>query len=344
MRLSSLVRPNILALKAYSSARDEYQSTEDVTLLDANENPYESNYNRYPDPYQRELKSQISELKGVDTNCIFLGNGSDEAIDLIFRIFCEPTLDNIIIPDPTYGMYEVSAAIQNIEVRRVPLSQNFELKTDDILAATDIRSKVLFLCNPNNPTGNLLDKNSIKELLERFNGIVVIDEAYVDFSNSDSFTNELDQYDNLIVLQTFSKAWGLAGLRLGMAFCSEEIIKLFNKVKAPYNLSISTQRLALDLLRETKASTEANIKSIIESREYVRQELGKMDIIDKIYDSESNFLLVKFKNHETAYNQLKFSKLIVRDRSKALNCNGCLRITIGTPKENENLIKTLKAL
>lgn len=344
MRLESLVRPNILSMKQYSSARDEFNSIEKVTLLDANESPYNSKYNRYPDPYQRELKSKISQLKNVSEECVFLGNGSDEAIDLIFRIFCEPAVDNVMIPDPTYGMYEVAAAIQNVAVKRVPLSVNFELEIDNFLDVSDQLTKAIFLCNPNNPTGNIFKKKDVISLLQNFKGIVVIDEAYIDFSSSESFVSELNNFQNLIVLQTFSKAWGMAGLRLGMAFSSPEISRFFNKVKAPYNLSSAAQLLALDLIERKKDETKREVFELIESRNFLTTELSKIPVIDKIYHSETNFLLVKFKNHQKVFNKLIINSLIVRDRSKALNCNGCLRITIGTPEENKKLIKTLKAL
>ncbi|WP_235689641.1 histidinol-phosphate transaminase [Fulvivirga lutea] len=331
-------------MRPYSSARDEYQSTDKVTLLDANENPYNTEYNRYPDPYQNLLKYKISEVKNIDKENIFLGNGSDEAIDLIFRIFCEPTIDNVVIPDPTYGMYEVAAAIQNIEVKRIPLGTNFTLSTKEILEATDSRTKVIFICNPNNPTGNAFDEYDIFQLLENFNGVVVIDEAYIDFSESKSLINRIKDDNNLIVLQTFSKAWGLAGLRLGVAFSNPEIIQLFNKVKAPYNLSSTTQKQACKLIDRKKDILNKEVKELIENRKSMIQKLQKLAVIDKIYQSETNFLLVKFKNHQEAYNQLKINGLIVRDRSTALNCNGCLRITIGTQEENEKVLKTLETL
>ncbi|MEQ8927871.1 MAG: histidinol-phosphate transaminase [Fulvivirga sp.] len=344
MNLEQLVRPNIRAMKAYSSARDEYKPTDEVTLLDANENPYTTDYNRYPDPYQNLLKYKIGKLKKVGNESIFLGNGSDEAIDLIMRIFCEPIIDNIIIPDPTYGMYEVAAAIQNVTVKRVPLSENFALNIDDFLATIDSRTKIIFVCNPNNPTGNLFDSNSLQKLINSFQGIVVIDEAYIDFANSDSFINRIDEFKNLIVLQTFSKAWGLAGIRLGMAFSNPEIIQLFNKVKAPYNLSSVTQSLVSNLIDNNKDRVSTEIEQLIKDRQIMILELEKLHIIDKIYQSETNFILVKFKDHQKVYNQLKINKLIVRDRSSALNCNGCLRITIGTPSENKKVLKVLESL
>lgn len=344
MNIEELVRPNILTMQAYSSARDEYESDGSVSLLDANENPFETEFNRYPDPYQKELKAVIANLKGVKTEQLFLGNGSDEAIDLILRIFCEPGTDNILITDPTYGMYQVAAAIQNVEVRKIALTQEFDLDANAILSATDERSKVLFICNPNNPTGNLFNSDQIALLINRFQGIVVIDEAYIDFTTSSSSTKHLNEFDNLIVLQTFSKAWGLAGLRLGMAFSNAKMISLFNKVKAPYNLSSLTQKVAKKLIEANAVNTNENLQLILTERNRLASKLDGLNCVTKIFDSEANFLLIRFKDHNKAYKALTNAKLIVRDRSKALHCDNCLRITVGTKEENNNVISILENL
>lgn len=344
MNLEKLVRPNILAMKAYSSARDEFEVNNEVVLLDANENPFASDWNRYPDPYQRKLKKAISILKDTNTENIFLGNGSDEAIDLIFRIFCEPGKDNIIVTDPTYGMYEVSAAIQNIEVKKVALTKNFELDDNAILSSVDANTKLIFLCNPNNPTGNLLDVGKIKNVIENFNGIVVLDEAYIDFTSEESSIQWLTTYPNLIVLQTFSKAWGMAGMRLGMAFANPPIIKLFNKVKAPYNLSILTQTKALELIQNNQENVASNLSTLILERKKLIEALEQLAIVEYIYPTATNFILIKFSKHDFVFKTLTAAGLIVRDRSKALNCENCLRITVGTPNENEMLIDALNKI
>ncbi len=343
MTIANLVRPNILAMKAYSSARDEYSGLEAVTLLDANENPFENGYNRYPDPYQQELKQAIAKFKNIKASNIFLGNGSDEAIDLVFRIFCEPGQDNVIITNPTYGMYEVAAAIQNIEVRKVPLTKNFEIEPDKMLAAADSNSKLMFICSPNNPSGNLLNRESIVQLLVNFNGIIIIDEAYIDFSDEPSFIRQIGKYDNLIVLQTLSKAWGLAGLRMGMAFTNEYILALLNKVKAPYNLNVLTQKKCLEIIKDSANDTQANIDLILAERNKLMKELKDLPQVKAIFPSDTNFLLVRFDNHKTVYETLKNNKVIVRDRSNNLNCEGCLRITVGTPEENKRTIEILKS-
>lgn len=344
MNLEKLVRPNILAMKAYSSARDEFEVNNEVVLLDANENPFASDWNRYPDPYQRKLKKAIAELKDINVENIFLGNGSDEAIDLIFRIFCEPGKDNIIVTDPTYGMYEVSAAIQNIEVKKVPLTKAFELESDKVLSAVNENTKLIFLCNPNNPTANLLDKKQIKYVVDNFEGIVILDEAYIDFTDMESSIQWLNDYPNLIVLQTFSKAWGMAGMRLGMAFSNPEIIQLFNKVKAPYNLSILTQNKALELIKNNKEKVKSNLQVLVQERAKLIEALNKFSMVEHIYPTSTNFILVRFTNHSRVFKTLVEAGLIVRDRSKALNCGNCLRITVGTPNENELLIDVLSKI
>ncbi|MEQ8243816.1 histidinol-phosphate transaminase [Fulvivirga sp.] len=344
MNLEKLVRPNILAMKAYSSARDEFEVNNEVVLLDANENPFASDWNRYPDPYQRELKKAIAELKDINVENIFLGNGSDEAIDLIFRIFCEPGKDNIIVTDPTYGMYEVSAAIQNIEVKKVPLTKAFELESDKVLSAVNENTKLIFLCNPNNPTANLLDEKQIKYVVENFEGIVILDEAYIDFTDMESSIQWLNEYPNLIVLQTFSKAWGMAGMRLGMAFSNPGIIQLFNKVKAPYNLSILTQNKALELIKNNKEKVKSNLQVLVQERAKLIEALNKFSMVEHIYPTSTNFILVRFTNHSRVFKTLVEAGLIVRDRSKALNCGNCLRITVGTPNESELLIDVLSKI
>ncbi|MEQ8476477.1 histidinol-phosphate transaminase [Fulvivirga sp.] len=344
MNLEKLVRPNILAMKAYSSARDEFEVNNEVVLLDANENPFASDWNRYPDPYQRKLKKAIAELKDINVENIFLGNGSDEAIDLIFRIFCEPGKDNIIVTDPTYGMYEVSAAIQNIEVKKVPLTKAFELESDKVLSAVNENTKLIFLCNPNNPTANLLDEKQIKYVVDNFEGIVILDEAYIDFTDMESSIQWLNDYPNLIVLQTFSKAWGMAGMRLGMAFSNLGIIQFFNKVKAPYNLSILTQNKALELIKNNKEKVKSNLQVLVQERAKLIEALNKFSMVEHIYPTSTNFILVRFTNHSRVFKTLVEAGLIVRDRSKALNCGNCLRITVGTPNENELLIDVLSKI
>ncbi len=339
--LDELVRPNILTMKPYSSARDEFEGEGEV-FLDANENPYETGLNRYPDPYQRALKEKIAEIKGIDSQNIFLGNGSDEAIDLIIRIFCEPEKDGIIITDPTYGMYQVSAAIQNITVVRVALSNDFTIAANDVLAAVRDNTKVIFLCSPNNPSGNDLDHEEVLKILKDFHGIVVIDEAYIDFTDQPGFLGELPEFPNLIILQTFSKAWGLAGLRLGMAFTSLEIISLFNKVKPPYNLNILTQNEALHRI-SNKAEMEKNTREILSEREWLAKELLGLGITVKIHSSSTNFLLVRFDHSDRIFHYLMDQDIIVRDRSRTLHCDGCLRITVGTKDENRKLIEALKS-
>lgn len=342
MEIEKLVRPNILALKPYSSARDEYTGSAS-TLLDANENPFPTEVNRYPDPYQRKLKGAISKLKQVEATNIFLGNGSDEAIDLLFRTFCRPGLDNVVSIDPTYGMYEVSAGINDVAIKKVPLTKNFELNADLLLKAIDENTKLIFICSPNNPSGNLLYNNEIEKVIEEFKGLVVIDEAYIDFAKSPSFTNRLDKFENLVILQTFSKAWGMAGVRLGMAFANEKIIKLFNKVKPPYNINELTQKFALQQLENMDAiQTLTNV--LIEERERLDAALNKFAVVIKTYPSDSNFILTKFKDSEQVYRSLVEQQIIVRDRSKVLYGDNCLRITVGTPDENNQLLKALSQI
>ncbi len=341
MMLELLVRPNIWNLKPYSSARDEYSGKEASVFLDANENPYNGPYNRYPDPLQKELKHKLAEIKNVDQNNIFLGNGSDEAIDLVFRIFCRPQIDNVVAIEPTYGMYEVCANINDVEYRPVQLDEHFELNADKILTSCDANTKAIFICSPNNPTGNLLDRNEIIKIISKFHGIVVIDEAYADFCQQKSFRFCVKDYLNVIVLSTFSKAWASAAIRLGMAFAQEDIIKLFNKVKYPYNVNTLTQRKALDLMTDMNL-IHNRIITIIRERDLIMNAVAQLPITQKIYHSDANFFLVKVSNANKIYSYLVDKGIIVRNRSNVTLCNECLRITVGTKDENAKLLAALR--
>ena len=333
------VRPNIAALKPYSTARDEYKGSIGI-YLDANENPFDNGYNRYPSTALKEqVRSAIAQKKGVDPARLFLGNGSDEAIDLLFRIFCRPGIDNIVSIAPTYGMYSVCAAINDIECREVMLGEDFSLPVEALLSATDMQSKLLFVCSPNNPTANAFPREQLVSLLSRFPGIVVVDEAYIDFSSVPSMVELIDQYPNLIVLQTLSKAYGLAGLRMGLAFAEERIIRLFEQVKYPYNIGTDTLALALRLL-ETDITPQ--VQTLIAERERVAAALTELPYIEKVYPSDANFLLVKTARPRELYDYLIARELIVRDRSRTPGCEGTLRITIGTPEENDRLIRELR--
>jgi histidinol-phosphate aminotransferase len=340
MDIQALVRKNILNMKPYSSARDEFKGTAEI-FLDANENPYPSPYNRYPDPLQWRVKEKLAALKGVKPEQIFLGNGSDEGIDLIIRAFCEPNQDSILITDPTYGMYSVCAEVNAVNVQQVLLTPDFDLDLDAFPKTFDATTKVLFLCSPNNPTGNLLSTAKIEEVLKRFYGIVVIDEAYIDFATGKSFVQELAHHPNLVVLQTFSKAWGLAGLRLGMCFASEAIIRVLNKIKYPYNVNIRTQELALDAL-ENVQQKEAWVKEVVKQRDVMAKALRQLSLVEHVYPSDANFLLAKVKDAHGTYEYLMNQGIIVRDRSRVALCYNCLRITIGTPEENQRLLAALK--
>lgn len=342
MNLQQLVRKNIWNLKAYSSARDEFKGEASV-YLDANENPLNGPYNRYPDPLQWKLKEKVSEIKQVDIQKIFFGNGSDEPIDIVIRIFCEPTVDNIVAIDPTYGMYKVCADINNVEYRSVLLKDNFILDADAVLKATDDKSKIIFLCSPNNPSGNLLNKEEVLKIIQSFSGIVVLDEAYIDFAPEASWVSQLDKYPNLVILQTFSKAWGIAAVRLGMAFASPEIISLFNKVKYPYNINILTQNFVQSELDKIQLKEEW-VKTLLAQRVYLVQELLKISFIEKIYPSDANFILVKVPDANNTYNKLVDQGIIIRNRNTVSLCNGCLRITIGTKEENNKLISAVKSI
>ena len=342
INLNKLLRKNIQTLKPYSSARDEYTG-EAMVFLDANENPFNQLYNRYPDPLQNKLKEKVSDLKDISTKNIFLGNGSDEPIDLLIRAFCEPGIDNIITLNPTYGMYQVAADISGVKVKKVSLTIDFELDTNSILKTVDNNTKLIFLCSPNNPTGNSLDKNEMIKLIENFKGIVIIDEAYIDFALEKSLLPELLNYPNLVILQTFSKAWGMAGIRLGMAFASLEIIGVLNKIKYPYNLNILTQQKALELIQQKKKVTNW-IKQIIIERKNMDELLNKFPFVIKTFPSDSNFILVKMHDAKGVYNYLVDEGIIVRDRTNIHLCENSLRITIGTQPENKTLINTLKKL
>ena len=342
--INKLLRENIKRLIPYSSARDEYQGEASV-FLDANENsfgsPLNQPYNRYPDPLQVELKKKISAIKGVPNQNIFLGNGSDEAIDILFRSFCNPGIDNVILMPPTYGMYQVSANINDIESRSVKLTADFQLNIDGIAEAIDNHTKIIFICSPNNPTGHSINRSDIETLMANFEGIIVVDEAYINFSRQRSFIQELTEYSNLVVLQTLSKAWGLAGLRVGMAFASQEIIEVMNMVKPPYNMNDASQQLAIQALQNIDQVNDW-IKQTIIQRDLLVIGLKDFEFVLDIYPSDANFILVKTINASVIYNFLVKNGIIVRDRSRIELCEGCLRITIGTPIENELLIETLK--
>jgi len=346
MDIKNLQRENIKTLRPYSTARDEYKGQASV-FLDANENsfgsPLPENFNRYPDPLQLDLKDALSKIKGVPIENTFLGNGSDEAIDLLFRAFCNPGKDNVIILPPTYGMYEVSANINDVEVRKVNLLPNFQLDLEGIAEAIDENTKLIFICSPNNPTGNSIVRTDIETILANFNGLVIIDEAYINFAKQRTFIQELTEYPHLVILQTFSKAWGLAGLRLGMAFASSVVIDILNKVKAPYNISQSTQDLALAALQNVGQVNDW-IKITVTERDLLSAKLLDLPMVSKVYPSDANFILVAVADAAGTYNALVELGIIIRDRSKVALCEGCLRITIGTQKENEILLSALKSL
>lgn len=340
--INSLVRRNVLTMKPYSSARDEFHGEAEI-FLDANENPYPSPYNRYPDPLQWKVKDKLAGIKKVKPEQIFLGNGSDEPIDLIIRAFCEPNQDSILITEPTYGMYKVCAEVNAVNVQQALLTPDFDLDLEAFPNTFDASTKVIFLCSPNNPTGNLMSRDRIVEVLKRFYGLVVIDEAYIDFTKSKSFVNELKKYPNLVVLQTFSKAWGLAGLRLGVCYASEEIISILNKIKYPYNVNIRTQELALDAL-DNAYRKDIWVDEIIRERNALAAELKKLKITETVFPTDANFLLVRVKDAQSTYQYLIENRIIVRDRSRVNLCYNCIRITVGTPEENQTLLEALKKL
>lgn len=339
--LSELVRKNVWSLKPYSSARNEYSGKVARVFLDANENPYNAPYNRYPDPLQLEVKALLSKVKGVPSECIFLGNGSDEAIDLVYRCFCEPGRDNVVAIEPTYGMYEVCADINDVEYRRVRLDENFQMSAKDILAACDKNTKVVWICSPNNPSGNDIVRSEIEAVVEGFEGIVVIDEAYSDFSTQPSFRMQLAKYPNIIVLNTMSKAWGCAAIRLGMAFASVDIVDIFNKVKYPYNVNILTQNKALELLSDC-TDVQRWVGILLEERQRVMEAFAQLPICKKVYPTASNFFLAKVTDAQRIYDYLVDSGIIVRNRTRVALCENCLRVTIGTRSENNELMGALR--
>lgn len=337
--VNAWMRPNIRAMQPYSSARDEFHGSASV-FLDANENPYNAPYNRYPDPMQWTLKARISEIKGVPVASIFLGNGSDEPIDLLLRAFCEPGKEKMLTTDPTYGMYQVAAEVNNVACVKVPLREDFSLDLPALLAHIDDATKLIYLCSPNNPTGNSLGHDAIREVLRRFGGIVVVDEAYIDFSAGPSFLRELGEWPNLVVLQTLSKAWGCAAIRLGMAFASPEIIGVLNKIKYPYNVNLLTQEKALELLDEDRMHRQ--LAQILQERTRLCRDLSAIPLVRRIYPTDANFLLVDVGDADGVYHKLVEEGIIVRNRNRVTLCRGCLRITVGTPEEDDRLLEALK--
>lgn len=344
--IEKLIRSNIKRLKPYSSARDEFNGQASV-FLDANENsfgsPLSKNYNRYPDPMQWKLKEKIAQVKGVPPIHIFLGNGSDECIDLLYRAFCNPGVDNVILCPPTYGMYEVSANINDVEVRNINLTIEFQLDLDSIAEAIDAHTKLIFLCSPNNPTGNSLYPEDIEVILNNFEGLVVIDEAYINFSKQSSYIRELTEYPNLVVMQTLSKAWGLAALRIGMAFSSIPVIDILNKIKPPYNVNLASQELAMEALQNIEQVNKWTLE-LVQEREKLANFLRKLSNVKYVFPSDANFLLAKVDQAKEIYDALVNKGIIVRDRSRVLLCEGCLRITVGTTEENERLVRELAEL
>lgn len=336
-----LVRPNILGLEAYSTARDDCGSNQPEIFLDANENPYNNGINRYPDPHQKALKAKVAEIKGISAASLFIGNGSDEAIDLVYRVFCVPGASNAVSIAPSYGMYEVAAAMNDIEFRKVQLRPDFSMDTEAMLSAADSKTRLMFICSPNNPTGNSFPVEQIEDILERFGGVVVLDEAYIDFSVRPSLTSLVKRYPNLIVLQTLSKAWGMAGLRIGLAIADPAVIALMSKVKYPYNINVLAQKMALMKLDE--AAKDKAVAEIVGQRFRLEKELAKCPEVKGIYSSDANFLLVRFENPDEVYERLLAGGVIVRNRSKVSGCEGCLRITVGTPVENDRLLRLLSS-
>lgn len=342
--IKNLVRPNVAKLKPYSSARDEFQSTgTEMIFLDANENPFNTDVNRYPDPHQKDLKSELADVKGVSPSQILLGNGSDEVLDLLFRAFCEPGKDNVITLPPTYGMYKVLADINNIENREILLTPQFEPDVQKILSGIDDNTKMLFLCSPNNPTGNLFAEEKVLELLENFPGLVVIDEAYIDFSEKESWLKKLTDYPNLVITQTLSKAYGMAGIRLGICYASEEIINILKKIKPPYNVNELTQARALDRV-SNQSILNKEVADILKEREWLLKALLEVNIVRKIYRSDANFVLVKVDDASKSYEQLLEKGIVIRNRTNQPLCENTLRFTVGTESENKKLIEALKSL
>lgn len=344
MNIQNLMRPTIKALKPYSSARDEFKgASDDMVFLDANENPYKNGVNRYPDPQQRDLKSVLSEIKGISSKHILLGNGSDEVLDLIFRVFCEPNQDNIITLPPTYGMYSVLANINAIEIKTIQLSDDFQPQVEKILDTADAHSKILFLCSPNNPTGNSFNISKMESLLKGFKGIVVVDEAYIDFSEASSWIHRMEEFSNLIVTQTLSKAYGMAGIRLGICYASTEIISVLNNIKPPYNINQLSQVKALKQLK-INGLAEKQIEKILKERDVLISELEGVSFVSKIYPSDANFVLAQVDDATMRYNQLIKKGIVIRNRTTQPGCENCLRFTVGTSEENKILINTLKSI
>lgn len=342
--VSDLLRENIKRMTAYSSARDEFKdASADMIFIDANENPFDTGLNRYPDPQQSKVKAEISKLRGVSTEHILLGNGSDEVLDLIFRAFCEPKQDSVISLPPTYGMYEVLANTNDVGLLEIPLLPSFQPNVDTILEKQTAESKLLFLCSPNNPSSNSFEASRIEKLIQEFDGIVVIDEAYIDFSNEESWVKMIQEFPNLIVTQTFSKAYGLAGIRLGICFASEEIISILNKIKPPYNVNQLTQDAALKALINPE-KVQQEIEIIKSERSLLIEKLKETSIVKKIYPSDANFLLVEVDDADKRYDELIAKGIVVRNRSNQIQCDNCLRFTVGTPEENRELVNTLKSL
>ena len=342
MNIQNLIRPTIKALKPYSSARDEFQGVpSNMVFLDANENPFENGVNRYPDPYQNKVKSELSKIKGVPTDNILLGNGSDEVLDLIFRMFCEPYKDNVIILPPTYGMYEVLANLNAVALIKAPLNTAFQPEVDNILKLSNVQSKLLFLCSPNNPSGNSFSNDNVEYLLNNFKGIVVLDEAYIDFSISNSWLKRLNQFPNLIITQTLSKAYGMAGIRLGVCYASTEIISVLNNIKPPYNINELTQKKALEILKN-QDFIKNQVSAILEQRDFLIHELKTINFVLKIYPSDANFILIRVDNANNRYQQLLDNHIVVRNRTNQPGCENCLRLTVGTKEETKTLITILK--
>ncbi len=344
----SLVRKNIMALEPYSTARDEFEAEEGApkieAWLDANENPFDNGVNRYPDPHQKALKETLSKIKGVEPKSIFIGNGSDEAIDIVFRLFARPGVDNAVSIAPTYGMYKVAAATNDVEMREVQLGENFELPIEELLAAADSNTKLMWICSPNNPTGNAFPEGQIEELLQRFRGVVIVDEAYIDFADDEGFLPKLAKYENLIVLQTLSKAWGMAGLRFGLAFASEAIIRLMNMVKYPYNINVLTQARVAEGLAK---GIEEQVAEIIEQRKVVVAELAELELanmstVKRVYPTQANFVLVEVADADKLYDKLVEGGVIVRNRSRIKGCKNTLRLTIGTEQENKKMLEIIR--
>ena len=344
MNILDLIRPNIKALKPYASARDEFKSTDnDMVFLDANENPFNNGLNRYPDPMHVKLKSMLSEIKNISINNILFGNGSDEILDLIIRMFCEPNQDNIIILPPTYGMYKVLADLNAVETIEIRLSENFQPRVKQILKASNSNSKILFLCSPNNPSGNSFNIIDVEELLIKFKGIVVIDEAYIDFSERESWLNKLEEFPNLIITQTLSKAYGLAGIRFGICYASTKIISVLNTIKPPYNINELSQQKAIEQLSKL-SKINIQVNTILKERDVLIKNLKTIDIINNIYPTDANFVLIKVDDANKRYNQLIKKGIVVRNRTNQPLCTNCLRISIGTEEDNKKLIKALKNL